>query len=111
MEPNHEELLPFFRHHLRNTAYFVASATWNEDEIGTLYFQDALVRWTEAFNYALPDTFYASGAYSCSHPYTETNWENAASQIRHIEGEASTFPIDAFSTFKVVLDGMHSDTI
>lgn len=36
--------------HLRNTAYFVAAAAWNEDHAGSDRFSDLLIRWTEAFH-------------------------------------------------------------
>jgi hypothetical protein len=102
---------PFFRHHLRNTAYFVASATWNEDEIGTLYFQDAFVRWTDTFDYALPDDFYGIRQLFLFPSLAETDWENAARQIHSIENTPLPLPIDPFPTLKVLLHGMHGDVI
>jgi hypothetical protein len=38
---------PFLERHLRNTAYFLASAVWNEDPIGADRYRDALLRWVE----------------------------------------------------------------
>jgi hypothetical protein len=39
---------PFLERHLRNTAYFLASAIWNEDKIGAERYRDALLRWLDA---------------------------------------------------------------
>jgi hypothetical protein len=37
----------FLQRHLRNSAYLVASAVWNEDEIGAARYRDMLVRWPD----------------------------------------------------------------
>jgi hypothetical protein len=37
--------MPFLDKHLRNTAYLLASAIWNEDEIGAEHYRDCLLRW------------------------------------------------------------------
>jgi hypothetical protein len=37
--------MPFLDKHLRNTAYLLASAIWNEDEIGAERYRDCLLRW------------------------------------------------------------------
>ena len=39
--------MPFLDKHLRNTAYLLASAIWNEDEIGAQYYRDCLLRWLD----------------------------------------------------------------
>lgn len=36
---------PFFERHLRNTAYFLALAVWNEDPLGAERYRDMLLRW------------------------------------------------------------------
>ena len=38
---------PFLDKHLRNTAYLLASAIWNEDEIGAERYRDCLLRWLD----------------------------------------------------------------
>ena len=38
---------PFLDKHLRNTAYLLASAIWNEDEIGAESYRDCLLRWPD----------------------------------------------------------------
>ncbi len=39
--------MPFLDKHLRNTAYLVASAIWNEDETGAERYRDCLLRWMD----------------------------------------------------------------
>jgi hypothetical protein len=39
--------IPFLDKHLRNTAYLLASAIWNEDEIGAERYRDCLLRWLD----------------------------------------------------------------
>lgn len=39
--------MPFLEKHLRNTAYLLASAIWNEDEIGAERYRDCLLRWLD----------------------------------------------------------------
>jgi hypothetical protein len=39
--------MPFLDKHLRNTAYLVASAIWNEDEVGAERYRDCLLRWLD----------------------------------------------------------------
>ncbi|MEW9806460.1 hypothetical protein [Mesorhizobium marinum] len=36
---------PYLWQHLTNTAYLLAVAVWNDDEIGSKFYRDALVRW------------------------------------------------------------------
>ncbi len=44
---------PFLRKHMQNTAYCLAVAVWNEDEIGADLFRDSLVRWPTTLDYRL----------------------------------------------------------
>ncbi|WP_157016636.1 hypothetical protein [Mesorhizobium xinjiangense] len=46
---------PFLSQHLHNTAYMLAVAVWNEDEVGADLFRDALVRWPENLSHELAD--------------------------------------------------------
>jgi len=39
--------IPFLDKHLRNTAYLLASAIWNEDEIRAERYRDCLLRWLD----------------------------------------------------------------
>ncbi|WP_374526756.1 hypothetical protein [Novosphingobium sp.] len=44
---------PFLWQHLTNTAYCLATAVWNEDEVGAALFREALVRWRDSFSHSL----------------------------------------------------------
>ncbi len=39
--------MPFLDRHLRNSAYMLASAIWNEDEVGANLYRDSLLRWLD----------------------------------------------------------------
>ncbi len=41
--------LPYLERHLRNTAFFLVSAVWNEDEFGADRYRDMLLRWIGTF--------------------------------------------------------------
>lgn len=49
---------PYLWQHLRNTAYMLAVAVWNEDELGTALLRDTLVRWPQALRHHLSDRAY-----------------------------------------------------
>ncbi|HTE39507.1 MAG TPA: hypothetical protein VK629_01685 [Steroidobacteraceae bacterium] len=42
---------PFLQQHLRNSAYLLAVAVWNEDEIGAKYYRETLLRWLEGLRH------------------------------------------------------------
>jgi hypothetical protein len=42
---------PYLRQHLYTSAYFVASAVWNEDSISTARYRDMLVRWQDSIRF------------------------------------------------------------
>lgn len=44
---------PLLQRHLRNTAYLLAVAVWNEDEIGARYYCEALLRWFDGLHHEL----------------------------------------------------------
>ena len=48
---------PFLRQHLRNSAYLLAVAVWNEDEIGAGYYAEMLLRWFDRLQYELEDDY------------------------------------------------------
>lgn len=49
---------PYLWQHLQNTAYMLAMAVWNEDEIGTALLRDSLVRWHQALGHHFSDRAY-----------------------------------------------------
>lgn len=46
---------PFLQQHLRNSAYLLAVAVWNEDEIATGYYAEMLLRWFDGLQHTLED--------------------------------------------------------
>lgn len=49
---------PYLWQHLRNTAYMLAVAVWNEDQTGTPLLRDALVRWPLTLSHHFTDRAY-----------------------------------------------------
>jgi hypothetical protein len=43
--------LPYLERHLRNTAFFLVSAVWNEDSFGAERYRDMLLRWIGTFRF------------------------------------------------------------
>jgi hypothetical protein len=100
---------PFLWQHLKNTAYCLAVAVWNEDEEGAGYFQEALVRW--------PDTL------SLRHPYSELRyrrhllpiildreWGEAKAAARTLAYEFASDP-QPDELFTTIVRNAHQDVI
>jgi len=49
---------PFLQQHLRNSAYLLAVAVWNEDEIGAEYYAEMLLRWFEGLQHELEEDYH-----------------------------------------------------
>lgn len=49
---------PFLQQHLRNSAYLLAVAVWNEDEIGAAYYAEMLLRWFDGLQRKLEDDYH-----------------------------------------------------
>ena len=49
---------PFLQQHLRNSAYLLAVAVWNEDEIGAEYYAEMLLRWFNGLQHQLEDDYH-----------------------------------------------------
>ncbi len=49
---------PFLQRHLNNSAYLLAVAVWNEDEIGADHYSEMLLRWFERIVHELEDDYH-----------------------------------------------------
>ncbi len=77
----------FLNQHLRNTAYSLALATWNDDEVGSDLFCDALVRWPSVYKFELPDTYYTTRQVLLSPEILSLDWKAAKERLKAIEGD------------------------
>lgn len=100
---------PFLWQHLKNTAYCLAVAVWNEDDEGASYFQETLVRW--------PDTL------NLRHPYSELRhrrhllpnildreWGEAKAAARSLAYEFASDP-QPDELFTTIVRNAHQDVI
>ncbi|MDM9645793.1 hypothetical protein [Rhizobium sp. S163] len=100
---------PFLWQHLKNTAYCLAVAVWNEDDEGARYFQEALVRWPESLR--------------LRHPYSELRhrrhlfpnilhreWTDAKAAARSLAYEHASDP-QADELFATIVRNAHQDVI
>jgi hypothetical protein len=103
---------PFLWHHLSNTAYFVASAVWNEDEIGAKPFQDALVRWPRVFEFKLPDQYYSQNSFLLFPDFFDMDWDAVEKRLLAIESDRFIVrDVNPFALFSSLLRRAHGDAI
>lgn len=72
---------PFLQRHLRNTAYFLASAVWNEDRIGADRYRDSLVRWAETLRLGVNADFRIKHSSLLTPDLISTNWEQVETRL------------------------------
>lgn len=102
---------PFFWHHLRNSAYFVALAVWNEDEIGAEQFRVCLLRWPEVFHFELEDRFYSSYSGLIVPDLFKKEWSDVEKRLEEIEGRNINFGLSPFSLFSTISGRAHNDAV
>lgn len=102
---------PLLQHHLRNTAYFLTVAVWNEDEVGADYFRDSLVRWPEVFRFELADAYYSPYARLLFPDLFFLKWDEVKTKLNEIEATDLDRGADPFALETTVLRGAHDDTI
>jgi hypothetical protein len=74
---------PSLQTHMRNTAFFLAAAVWNEDLAGSNRFRDLLVRWVQTFYAQLQDLYPFRDALMLTPDLLPARWPDAqAAAIR-----------------------------
>jgi hypothetical protein len=102
----------FLWYHLRNTAYYVASAVWNEDEIGAERFEDTLVRWSRALEFKLSDRYYSKNEFLLYPDMLNLGWDKAKTRLLEIDSDQFLVPhVNPFALFATILRRVHSDVI
>jgi hypothetical protein len=102
----YRESWPLLERHLRNTAYMLAAAVWNEDEIGADHYCEVLLRWFDAFRHQLKHDFRLFEGL-LTPDLLEKKWQDAQDMVRHPEWHQPT-PAGVFST---IIQGMLDDAI
>jgi hypothetical protein len=96
--------------HLRNAAYFLASAVWNDDDIGEARFRDLLLRWLHVFYRELDNEYLLRDGLVLSPDVLRMSIAEAQEAMRRIV----LFPTDDIaprSIFGVVLREAHHDIV
>ena len=103
---------PFIQRHLRNSAYFVASAIWNDDQIGAPRFRDVMVRWFDGLRF-----YNQNGAYELQHTMLLTpdllvkNWEDATALLNSLKRFPDGQAASPDAAFNIAVRNAHSDFI
>ena len=100
---------PFLQQHLRNTAYLLAVAVWNEDEIGANYYGEALLRWLAGLHdledeHALIEELLAPDLF-------DKDWTTASVEARRLLREPEWDELSPTGAFSAFLKRMHEDVI
>jgi len=102
----------FLKQHLHNTAYFVALAAWNEDELGSERFTDALVRWPKVFEFELPDRYHSLHPTLLSPEIFKSDWPTVQVRLANIEGnQAIAGEASPSQLASTIFDSAHADIL
>ncbi len=102
---------PFLQHHLRNTAYFLALAIWNEDEIGAERFRESLVRWPAVFQFQLADPYYSAFGRYLFPDLFSLSWSEAKAKVNRIEGDDFERGVTPLALGATILRHVHDDAL
>lgn len=101
---------PSLQMHMRNAAYFLAAAVWNEDLVGSVRFRDLLVRWVQAFYAQLQNVYPFRDALILTPDLLRVPWADAeAAAVRSLIFPQP--PLAAKTVFGIVLREAHLDAI
>lgn len=73
---------PVIHTHLRNAAYFVAAAVWNEDVTGITRLRDLAVRWIQAFHSQLGNSYAFRDSFMLTPDIFRAQWSDANAAVR-----------------------------
>jgi hypothetical protein len=101
---------PFLWRHLRNTAYLLAVAVWNEDETGTVLYRDALVRWPASFSHRIAYRAELLQRRLLFPDVLANDWDRAAARVKPLLPEYMP-PPGPDPLFSATVRGAHDDVI
>ena len=79
--------------HLTNTAYSLAIAVWNEDEVGAQMFREALVRWPKNLEYCFHSEATLKHPWLLSPNLVHLDWNDAVARMSSIADEHPNSPV------------------
>lgn len=101
---------PYLWQHLRNTAYMLAVAVWNEDELGTALLRDALVRWPQTLRHHFYDRAYLLERRLLFPDIVDLNLAAAQARLSSLLPEHMPAPTPE-ELFNATLQGAHDDVL
>lgn len=101
---------PSLQMHMRNAAFFVAAAVWNEDLAGSDRFRDMLVRWVQVFYAQLQHVYPFRDALMLTPDVLQVLWPDAqTATVRTLHYPQP--PASAKTVFGLILREAHLDAI
>jgi hypothetical protein len=101
---------PFIWQHLSNTAYLLAVAVWNEDEMGAELYRDALVRWPTSFSHQLAETLDLQQRRLMFPDVLTSDWSRGLERVKPLLIEYMPTPRPD-QLFDAILRGAHDDVV
>ncbi|MDW3205951.1 MAG: hypothetical protein R8L07_10465 [Alphaproteobacteria bacterium] len=101
---------PFLNRHMKNTAYLLAVAVWNEDEVGVDYFCETLLRWFGSFEYKF-DTEHLLITTLLTPEILDLEWGDALDRLGPLSRYQYLPPPTPSGVFSEILRNALADTI
>lgn len=101
---------PFLWQHLSNTAYCLAVATWNEDELGAAMYRDALVRWPQMLRHMVDEGTEIRHRRLVYPTVLKFSWPEAKVRIAPLTYDYRPAPSPG-AVFASILRGAHDDVL
>jgi hypothetical protein len=100
----------FLQQHLRNSAYLLAVAVWNEDEIGAKYYRESLLRWLDGLQHEF-DVYDHQARRFLTADLLQSDWGTARTLLaRSVEFPEWDQPTPTF-VFVEILQNQLSDVV
>lgn len=101
---------PFLQQHLRNSAYLLAVAVWNEDEIGARYYRESLLRWLDGLRHEFDD-YDHRGRSLLTADLLQSDWGTARSILARSADQPEWDQPTPKSVFTAILQNQQADVI
>lgn len=100
----------FLSYHLQNTAYMLAAAVWNGDEIGAVEYRDTLIRWPEVSSYQREARVDLLNRRLLFPDIVHMDWSNA---VIHLKPNLPAYPVELAPNelFGSLLQEAHHDCV
>jgi len=102
---------PYLSRHMRNTAYLLAVAAWNRDEIGASLYRDVVLRWPQTLFFDRSDRIYSPYAILLTPDLLKLDWTQAAEAAGAMVPEYSRSGITPLNIFNALLTNAHQDVV